>query len=207
MMRPLLPLAFLVTAVMADDAVIAEKTERHQSGSQRLSDDQDQLAAEVQQLTIEQTSEEVIALFREVEDAMDEASERLLEHDTGGETIAAETEVIEKIHAAAKARQQQSGQGQGGAMMDMLERMMGKEPGEGKQPGEGEGEGEGPGEQGGKGQTGDSDSENEANEGKEGQFVEERRVPKGSGVAGRSLPPEFNEALKAFNRASANPTP
>jgi hypothetical protein len=198
----LLPL--LATALMAEDAAIAEKTERHQSGSTRLSDDQDQLAADVQQLTIEQTSDEVITLFREVENAMDEASERLLEHDTGGETIAAETEVIEKIHAAAKARQQQSGQGQGGAMMDMLERMMGKQPGEGE-PKEPKGEGEG--EQAGQGQTGESDSANEENSGKDGSFVEERRVPKGSGVAGRSLPPEFNDALKAFNQATTGNTP
>ncbi|MFM2243380.1 MAG: hypothetical protein RLZ97_2236 [Verrucomicrobiota bacterium] len=198
----LLPL--LTSALIADDATVAEKTERHQSGSTRLSDDQDQLAADVQQLTIEQTSDEVISLFREVENAMDEASERLLEHDTGGETIAAETEVIEKIHAAAKARQQQSGQGQGGAMMDMLERMMGKQPGEGE-PKEPKGEGEG--EQAGQGQTGESDSANEENSGNDGRFVEERRVPKGSGVAGRSLPPEFNDALKAFNQATTGNTP
>jgi hypothetical protein len=196
----LLPL--LTSALIADDATVAEKTERHQSGSTRLSDDQDQLAADVQQLTIEQTSDEVISLFREVENAMDEASERLLEHDTGGETIAAETEVIEKIHAAAKARQQQSGQGQGGAMMDMLERMMGKQPGEGE-PKEPKGEGE----QAGQGQTGESDSANEENSGNDGRFVEERRVPKGSGVAGRSLPPEFNDALKAFNQATTGNTP
>jgi hypothetical protein len=45
-------------------------------------------------------------------------------------------------------------------MMDMMERMMGKEPGEkGEQPG---GKGEKPGEQAGKGQTGLSDAANEA---------------------------------------------
>ena len=196
----LLPLA--AAGFAADDPVLAEKTARHQNGALQLSDDQDQLAAEVQQLTIEQTSEEVIQLFREVENAMDEASERLLEHDTGGETIAAETEVIEKIHQAAKKRQQQSGQGEGGAMMDMLERMMGKQPGGGQPQGQ-QGEGEGESEQGGEGQTGESDSANDPADGGAAGFTEERRVPKGAGVAGRSLPAEFNDALRAYNRASS----
>ena len=72
---------------------------------------------------------------------MDEVVENLAEADTGGKTLAAQTEIIEKIHAAAKERQQQSGQGKsGGAMMDMMERMMGKEPGQqrkGKEKGTG----------------------------------------------------------------------
>ena len=71
---------------------------------------------------------------------MDEATDRLAEADTGGETIAAQTEIIEKIHAAAKEKQSQGGGGKsGGAMMDMMERMMGKKP-EGEQPQKGQGD-------------------------------------------------------------------
>jgi hypothetical protein len=189
-----------LVAWSADDPELAEKISRHQTGSRTLSDRQDELAADVQQLTIEQTHPKVIELFREVEEAMDEASERLYEHETDGVTIAAQTEVIEKIYEAAKERQKQSGgspsEGAGGAMMDMLERMMGKEPG--SKPGEGEK----PGDQGGEGMTGESDTGNSdvggANEGR----VVERRVPKGAGQAGKGLPAEFGDALKAYNRGA-----
>ncbi len=177
----------------------AEAVAHHQESSRRLSDQQDELAADVQQLTIEQTSEEVIALFREVEDAMDEASERLWEHETDGPTLAAQTEVIEKIYQAAKKRQEQSGDGgespEDGAMMQMLQRMLGMQPG-----GAPKGPGKKPGEGGGTGMTGDSDLANGSTDGSMEGATGQRRVPKGAGVAGKTLPPEFNDALKAYNR-------
>lgn len=182
------------------EAELAAKISEHQVASKDLSDKQDDLAAEVQQLTIEQTSEEVAKMLKEVENAMDDASERLLDHDTGNDTMAAQTDVIEKIHGAAKKRQQQSGKGDAsGAMMDMMERMMGKEPGE--KPGEQKG-GK-PGDTGGEGQTGDSNSANTADHGAvTGGKEEERRVPKASGTAGHTLPQEFQGALDAYNRAA-----
>ena len=128
---------------------------------------------------------------------MDETTDYLAETETGGETIAAQTEIIEKIHQAAKAKQQQSGGEAGGAMMDMMERMMGKKEGEGKGK---EGKGKKPGDQAGQGQTGDSDSANEANGGNAGGKSEERTVPKAAGIAGKSLPREFQQALDAYNR-------
>jgi len=187
-------------ALLADEPELGEVIQRHQDGSRTLSDRQDELAADVQQLTIEQTNPKVIELFRAVEDAMDEASERLYEMDTGGETIAAETEVIERIYEAAKEKQKQSGGGSqaGGAMMDMLGRMMGKGQGQsqGKQPGKGAGD------TGGEGQTGDSNTANQGIAGTNEGAVEERRLPKGAGKAGRSLPPEFQDALEAYNRGA-----
>lgn len=198
-MKRLLALLLIPTLGLADDdRELAEKISRHQTGAVEVSDEQDTLAADVQQITIEQTHPKVIELFREVEDAMDEASERLWEHRTDGETIAAQTEVIEKIYQAAKERQQQQGQGDGGAMMDMMERMMGK--------GQGEGEGQQPGEQagdkGGEGQTGDSETGNERVDGSVDGKVTERRVPKGAGKAGTELPAEFRDALRAYNRGA-----
>jgi hypothetical protein len=197
--------AAATAAAAADDPELAEKLAKHQKGSIKLSDEQDELAADVQQLTIEQTLPPVIELLREVEGAMADASERLYTHDTGGETIAAETEVIEKIYEAAEKRQQQSqGEGQeqseaGGAMLEMMQRMMGKEPGQGQ----GQGQGNQPNDQGGQGVEGDSDAANQsladgANEGR----AEERTVPKGAGDAGKSLPREFNDALKGYNRGT-----
>lgn len=185
----------------AEPAPSLSPEERHRTSSRVLSDDQDELAADVQQLTIEQTDMEVIKLFQTVEEIMDEASERLWEHETGGETIAAETEVIEKIYEAAKKRQQNSAkegeeEGESGsAMMGMLERMLGIEPG-GK-PGGNQASQMGDGE----GLTGDSDKANTpAAGGDMTGKVEARKLPKGAGVAGKSLPNEFNEALKAYNR-------
>ena len=81
-------------------------------------------------------------------------------------------------------------------MLDMMERMMGREPG-GEQPG---GEGEGAGEQGGEGQTGDSDKPNRKIDGSANGDSGTRTVPKKSGSAGAGLPPEFNKALDAYNR-------
>lgn len=203
-MKTILPLLLLPALALGadDDADLAELISRHQTGARELSDHQDELAADVQQLVIEQTEPTVIELFRSVEDAMDEASERLYEHDTTGVTIAAETDVIEKIYQAAKERQKCSGEGsgQGSAMLDMMQRMMGIEPDPSKKPGPGKGQ-DGTGEKGGEGQTGDSDSANQASKGA-GGASEERRVPKGSGVAGKSIPLEFRDALDAYNRSA-----
>lgn len=191
--------AFVPCAMAQQDMAAARERERiHRESSATLGEEQDELSADVQQLVIEQTIPQVIELLGEVEDIMDEATDNLLVADTGGETIAAQTEIIEKIHAAAKQRQQQSGSGEsGGAMMDMMERMMGKQPGEGKGPGE---KGEKPGDQAGQGMTGESDTSNEANGGDTAGKVETRTVPKASGTAGSSMPDEFRKALDAYNR-------
>ena len=192
-MKPLSP--FILTLALAgplaaEEAVPAPAAippiEQHHQGSEKLSGEQDELSADVQQLAIEQTVPKVIQLLKECEELMGEASERLSTHDTGGETISAQTEVIEKIHAAAKARQESSGgSAAGGAMMDMLERVMGKQ-----------------GDQGGKGKTGLSDAANTAVQGEGSGKTEERRIPKASGSAGKGLPEEFRQALDAYNRGA-----
>ncbi|MFP6864989.1 MAG: hypothetical protein VCA35_03530, partial [Roseibacillus sp.] len=63
----------------------------------------------VQELIDEQTSEKVIQLLEQVEEIMAEVTTSLDQPDTGGGTIAAETEIIEKIYEAAKQRSQQNG--------------------------------------------------------------------------------------------------
>jgi hypothetical protein len=179
----------------------AEMLERHAEGSEKLADEQDELSADVQQLVIEQTVQQVIDLLTEVEGIMDETTDYLAETETGGTTIAAQTEIIEKIHQAAKAKQQSGGAGESGsAMMDMMERMMGKKEGEGEGEGKGKGKGDKPSDQAGQGQTGDSDSANDADGGNAGGKTEERTVPKAAGNAGKSLPREFQQALDAYNR-------
>ena len=176
-----------------------QKLERHQEGSLELAEEQDELSADAQQLALEQTVEKVIELLEEVEEAMDDASYRLEEHDTGGETIAAQTDVIEKIYEAAKAKQQQCSAGScSGAMLEMMGNMMGKGD-KGDKPGK---KGEKPGDQGGEGMTGDSDAANERSAGDPDGRREERTLKKASGTAGRNVPAEFREAFEAFNRGS-----
>jgi len=170
---------------------------KHHEGSTKVADDQDELSADVQQLTLEQTIPQVIKLFKEVEGIMDEATDWLAEYDTGGRTIAAQTDVVEKIYEATKERKKQQGGGQAsGAMMDMMEKMM--EEGEGKQ-GEPK-KGNKPSDTGGGGVEGDSDAANEATGGAGDGKSEIRRVPKAGGTAGAPLPEEFRKALDAYNR-------
>jgi hypothetical protein len=88
---------------------LAADLEKHQEGSQKLAGEQDELAADVQELIEEQTAEDVIKLLEEVEEIMAEVIGSLDTFETGGTTIAAETEIIEKIFDAAQKRAQQSG--------------------------------------------------------------------------------------------------
>ncbi len=187
------------TYLHAQEASLVDAKADHEKGTAKIANTQDELSADVQQLIIEQTVPQVIELLNQVDTIMDESTDRLANQDTGGETIAAQTEVIEKIHAAAKEKQKQQGAGKsGGAMMEMMERMMGKKPG-----GEGQGEGkkgDKAGEQGGKGQTGLSDSGNAPVDGSQTGKDETRHVPKAAGSAGVALPEEFRKALDAYNR-------
>lgn len=177
-----------------DTAAILEE---HSKGAKVTSKKQDELAADVQALRIQQTNPEVITLLDEVEDIMDEASNYLLEANTGGDTIAAQTEVIEKIFEAAK-KKQCNGNCQGSqGMMEMMKRMMGEgAEGDEKKPGNK------PGNKPGDGNTGNSDTANTGvNGNSSGDKAEERKVPKASGVAGQEFPEEYRKALEAYNRA------
>ena len=201
-MKPSLTAAALLVLfpgiLRAEDKPLDAALAKHRDGSAKVADQQDELSADVQQLTIEQTVPQVIELLDQVKQIMDEATDKLAEFDTGGATLAAETEVIEKIHAAAKEKQKQQGSGQSGsAMMDMMERMMGKDP-----DGEGKGKGDKPSDKGGQGMTGLSDEANGATDGQAGGKSEARRVPKAGGSAGHALPEEFRKALDAYNRGT-----
>ena len=186
--------------VLADEKAPEAVLTQHREGAGKVANQQDELAADVQQLTIEQTVPQVIALLDEVGKIMDEATDKLADSDTGGDTLAAQTEVIEKIHAAAKEKQKQQGGGQSGsAMMDMMERMMGKKP-EGEQPGKGK-DGK-PSDEGSNGMSGLSDVANGGIDGLTSGKSEARRIPKASGGAGHVLPEEFRKALDAYNRGA-----
>ena len=90
---------------------IAEAEKKHAASATKLSLEQDDLSADVQDLLDEQTNPEVVKLLAEIEVVMGEATDRLEQTHTDGTTIAVETEVIEKIFEAAKKKKQQSGGG------------------------------------------------------------------------------------------------
>ena len=192
-------LCFIISmSLCAAEESLTEAIVQHREGSNEVADKQDELAADVQQLTVEQTIPEVIKLLSEVETIMDEATDQLAKYDTGGRTIAAQTEIIEKIHAAAKEKKRQQGSGKSGdAMMEMMERMMGKKP-ESDQ----EGQGKKPGNKAGQGQSGLPDTTNELDLGNSTGKSEARRIPKASGNQNVIIPEEFRKALDAYNRGA-----
>jgi hypothetical protein len=199
----------LPAILCAEEPAKTEKADtpaKHKEASAKVAEDQDELSADVQQLVIEQSVPKVIELFKEAEKIMDEATDRLDEADTGGETIAAETEVIEKIHEAAKEKQKQSKGGQGkpgSAMMDMMDRMVeGEKEGDKEGKKKGKGKGDKPGEEAGLGQPGDSDTANEAGDAGASGKNEARRVPKAGGNATLEIPSEFRKAFDAYNRGA-----
>lgn len=199
-LKTLALLAFVPVIATAEEKSEGDGKESHSEAANKIADRQDDLAADVQQLTIEQTVPKVIELLSQVEDIMDEATDNLTAADTGGKTLAAQTEVIEKIHEAAKEKQKQQGSGKpGGAMMDMMERMMGKSP-EGDKPGKGKGDKAS--DTGSNGLNGLSDEANSLASGQAGGKSEIRKVPKASGNAGHVLPEEFRKALDAYNRGA-----
>lgn len=184
----------------AEPESLENKIAKHREGASTVADAQDELAADVQQLVIEQTAEEVIRLLKEVESLMDEATNRLADGDTGGETMAAQTEIIEKIHAAAKERQASGSPSEAsGAMMEMMERMMGRKP---EAEGKGKGKDGKSGESAGQGNGGESDAQGVVDEGASGGKVEQRRVPKAAGAANQEMPEEFRKLLDAYNRGA-----
>jgi cytochrome c556 len=175
--------------------------ERVAKSSEELAHSQDELTADVMELVEDQTVPQVIALLEEVEKTMMEVTNKLVESKTGGPTLAAETEIIEKIFEAAKQKKKASAEGESqqsmGAMLDMMERMMGRKPKNGKGKPQ---QGQKPGQQAGEGGSGDSDAANEAMSGGGEGESNERSIPKGSGPAGRALPQEFRKLLDAYNR-------
>jgi len=82
-----------------------------------------------------------------------------------------------------------------GAMLKMMQRMLGKEAqGEGQEPAKK------PGDQAGQGGTGDTDQQNQNITGDHIEKGQKRTVPKTAGTAGQNLPAEFQKALEAYNK-------
>lgn len=188
--------------------------------------EQDELQADVQELVAEQTDEEVVSLLEECQGAMNEAIDGLEAYNTGGTTIAAQTEVIELIFKAADKKASSSNNSGGmQGLLQMMRGMMGEDyAAEGKSDGEGEGKGdkegqgngdgdgdkEGDAKGEGKGKGGDSPGKggngagsvkNDLNDGTMTEKKEPRRLPKSTGKAGVAYPKEFSQAMDAYNKS------
>ena len=156
-----------------------------------------------------------------------DAVDLLENYNTGGPTLAAQSDVIELIYLAAKARMSMPGGGAGGklpkfgengmkpgseALMNMLRQLLGMDSesqsmqqGESEGEGTGEGQGEGQNNRGnkpGKGADGKSDmaSSQERGVSNPDTAVESRSVPKSTGMSADDMPAEFRKALDAYNR-------
>ena len=202
-------------------------TAKHKETAEKLAVQQDELQADTSDLIMGETNEEVVDLLKKCRHAMNDAVDLLENYNTGGPTLAAQSDVIELIYLAAKARMSMPGGGAGGklpkfgengmkpgseALMNMLRQLLGMDSesqsmqqGESEGEGTGEGQGEGQNNRGnkpGKGADGKSDmaSSQERGASNPDPAVESRSVPKSTGMSADDMPAEFRKALDAYNR-------
>ena len=164
---------------------------------QKVTDEQDELQADAQDLAAEQTDQQIIEFIEECQKAMNDAIDNLEKYDLGSATIAAQTEVIEKIYKAA----QKKANGQGGSgmqgMMQMMQGMMGNNESSSNKNQKGKSS-----QQQGQGTDGKSDTPSTAVKGSESGKKEPRRLAKSMGEAGVTYPDEFSKAMDAYNRST-----
>jgi len=175
----------------------AEEKSLKEALEEELTVNQDELAADVQELVELQTQMPVIQKLEEVESSMIKATLKLLENNTSQETLTIQTDIIEKAYEAAKEKSKGQGEGESEtnkAMMDMLKKMLGKQDSSPNQkPGKaGEKAGEG---DPGQGQEGEASEEIEVIP----QRGNQRTVPAASAYSGQLLPEEFRELLEPYN--------
>ena len=130
------------TSAQADPKARLEELNKRTEGlAQRM----DGLSAEAQDLIWNNTNEKLTTFLKDIDTAMLDARDLLEQFKTGGDTVAAQQDVLEKIYEAAKKASQKSQQQQQQQQQDQQNKDGEGKPGEGK-PGEGKpGEGK-PGE-------------------------------------------------------------
>lgn len=229
-----LPVIFLALSILSLPCAAAPEgqtiyTAKHKETAEKLAVQQDELQADTSDLIMGETNEEVVDLLKKCRHAMNDAVDLLENYNTGGPTLAAQSEVIELIYLAAKARMSMPGSGEGGgkmpkfgegkgmkpgseALMNMLRQLLGMDSEsqsmqQGDSEGEGQGQGQGEGQNGrgnkpGKGADGKSDmaSSQEKGVSNPDTAAESRSVPKSTGMSADDMPAEFRKALDAYNR-------
>lgn len=225
-----LPVIFLAFSTLSLPCPAAPEgqtiyTAKHKETAEKLAVQQDELQADTSDLIMGETNEEVVDLLKKCRHAMNDAVDLLENYNTGGPTLAAQSDVIELIYLAAKARMSMPGGGAGGklpklgengmkpgseALMNMLRQLLGMDSEsqsmqQGDSEGEGQGQGEGQNGRGnkpGKGADGKSDmaSSQEKGVSSPDTAAESRSVPKSTGMSADDMPAEFRKALDAYNR-------
>lgn len=208
-------LSAMILALSLPCAAAPEYSARHKETASKLAAQQDELQADTSDLIMGETNEEVVELLRKCRHAMNDAVDLLEVYNTGGQTLAAQSDVIELIYQAAKSKMTGAG-GQpkpgGQALMDMLRQLLGMDGNSQtaeQQEGEGEGEGEGQngsrkgkGSNSGQGADGKSKmaSTQEKGVSNPDMATEARSVPKSTGMSADDMPSEFRKALDAYNK-------
>lgn len=165
---------------------------KYSEKSNRIADEQDDLHRMLKQVLEKVEDQQAIKLLEGAGSAMKDAEGMLKKPQTDVETIAAQTEVIERLSGAfqqeAKKQQKGKGKGQGSKMMAMLMQMM--------MQGQGKG-----GSKPGKGSGGFSDDPNKRFTGPDFKKNDpERTVDKTGGTETKKLPEEYKNAIEAFYR-------
>lgn len=206
-------LPVLILALSLPCAAAPEYSAKHKETASKLAGQQDELQADTSDLILGETNGEVVELLKKCRHAMNDAVDLLEVYNTGGQTLAAQSDVIELIYQAAKAKMTGAG-GQpkpgGQALMDMLRQLLGMDSdSQAAEEQEGEGEGEGrSGSQRGKGNSsghGADGKSNMASTQEKGvsnpdMATETRSVPKSTGMSADDMPSEFRKALEAYNK-------
>lgn len=197
-------------------------SEEHKTIALELAEQQDELQADTSEIILGETNPKVVELLKKCRVSMNDAIDLLENYDTGGKTLAAQSEVIELIYQAAKTKnssppgEKQSKPKDGSdAMMDMLRQLLGMDNSETEEQSAEEGKaedgesesqesqnGQKSGPSSGKGITGESNKANLTNKGISDPNIatESRSVQKSSGIVPSELPKEFREAIEAYNK-------
>ncbi len=195
----------------ADPKPAPEYSARHKETASKLAVQQDELQADTSDLILGETNEEVVDLLKKCRHAMNDAVDLLEVYNTGGQTLAAQSDVIELIYQAAKAKMT-GADGQpkpgGRALMDMLRQLLGMdsdaqsaEQQEGNEKGQG-GSQSGSGNNPGSKADGKSNMTSAQDKGVSNpdMTAETRSVPKSTGISADDMPSEFRKALDADNK-------
>ena len=181
----------------AAPAPAPEYSAKHRETASKLAVQQDELQADTSDLILGETNEEVVDLL-EV-------------YNTGGQTLAAQSDVIELIYQAAKAKMT-GADGRpkpgGRALMDMLRQLLGMDSdSQSAEQQEGNGKGQegsqrGSGNNPGRGANGNSIMASSQDKGVSNPdtAAETRSVPKSTGMSADDMPSEFRKALDAYNK-------
>lgn len=211
---PAMILALSLPCAAAADST-PEYSPKHKETASKLAGQQDELQADTSDLIMGETNEQVVELLKKCRHAMNDAVDLLEIYNTGGQTLAAQSDVIELIYQAAKAKMSNAGgepKPGGEALMDMLRQLLGMDSeSQSTEQQEGDGEGQGEGENGS--QNGKGNNPGHGADGKSNMLstqekgvsnpdmaTETRSVPKSTGMSADDMPAEFRKALDAYNK-------